>query len=326
MVWCDVVWCRGGESVDRSIGIELFDHTPTGNQYAEAGTPRPLLPGEISIKKQNAEKEKKEDPWTLKKTGAYGFSSYSTAGGSGSGSGSGFGSGGGVSTGGAAGTTAAASGSGPVASTGPITVLTATQLAAQQNSGPATVRMPVVSVLRINNNELSGWNDFMPCLNQLLFEPVHNLNWLDLSHNRLSSVDPAIATLTNLQVLYLHGNAITDISQLNKLSACKQLTKLAVHGNQYISTHPESKKKSVARLEDTAFYRSRLIYTLQDTNLKMLDFSAITPRDRQYALVWFQNHSKRKAKPGASLSPNKANTVTPPTPPSTKSPSAKAKK
>ena len=122
-------------------------------------------------------------------------------------------------------------------------------------------------------------------------------------------------------MLYLHGNAITDINQLTKLAALRALTKLAVHGNELITFHADTKKKHVQRLEDAAFYRHRIIYTLQHTNLKMLDFAAITPRDRQYALVWHTNHSKRKTKPGASLSPKR---MPPPPPPPAASPHKKS--
>ncbi len=69
----------------------------------------------------------------------------------------------------------------------------------------------------------------------------------------------SVAELKQLQVLYLHGNNITDMSELHKLSSLKQLTKLAVHGNELISIEPDTKKKSVARLGDTPFYRSRYV-------------------------------------------------------------------
>lgn len=252
---------------------ELLTHPPTGNAYSGPGQARPLLPGE-AVKKKDDEKDKQKDEpyWAKKGYGYGGFSSYSTP------------------TPAAAATPAH---TGVGHSVQPITIITAQQLAAQQNSGPATVQMPVVGVLRVNNNELSAWTECLPTLTLLLWQPALNLNWIDLSHNKLTTIDPCLVGMTNLQVLYLHGNCITEFSQVPKLAALSKLTKLSLHGNELITTDADTKRKSVARLEDTPFYRSRLVHTLQGTNLKQLDFSAVTPRDRQYAAIWYQNHSKR---------------------------------
>jgi len=40
----------------------------------------------------------------------------------------------------------------------------------------------------------------------------------------------------SLQILYLHGNAIKDIKEVDKLAKLKSLRKLALHGNSLHTT------------------------------------------------------------------------------------------
>jgi hypothetical protein len=49
--------------------------------------------------------------------------------------------------------------------------------------------MPVVSVLRVNNNELSDYTQFLPTLSLMLWQPTLHLHWLDLSYNKLTTID-----------------------------------------------------------------------------------------------------------------------------------------
>ncbi len=61
--------------------------------------------------------------------------------------------------------------------------------------------MPVVSVVRVNNNELSDYTQFLPTLSLLVWQPTLNLHWLDLSYNKLTSIDSVCTTLHRTALL-----------------------------------------------------------------------------------------------------------------------------
>ena len=81
-------------------------------------------------------------------------------------------------------------------------------------------------------------------------------------------------------MLYLHGNSIEKISEIDKLSKLHYLRTLTLHGNPIE--------------EDVSGYRQHVISKLPQ--LKNLDFSAVTKQDRASAHTWDQMISKgRKA-------------------------------
>ncbi|XP_008064275.1 transmembrane O-methyltransferase isoform X1 [Carlito syrichta] len=84
--------------------------------------------------------------------------------------------------------------------------------------------------LWLNNNVLSDLKDFKQVASQLLEHP-ENLAWIDLSFNDLTSIDPVLTTLLNLSVLYLHGNSIQQLGEVNKLAVLPRLRSLTLHGN-----------------------------------------------------------------------------------------------
>jgi hypothetical protein len=102
----------------------------------------------------------------------------------------------------------------------------------------------------------------------------------------------AISWLTALQVLYLHGNQLTSIKDVTLLASLTKLQKLSLHGNELVKQE-EGKEKVVKRLEETPYYRHRVILELRHTNLKQLDFVTITPRDREHSLVYESNFKKK---------------------------------
>ena len=67
----------------------------------------------------------------------------------------------------------------------------------------------------------------------------------------------------NLTVLYLHGNSIFKLSEVDKLAKLSKLKSLALHGND---------------IETTPGYRSYVISHIPQ--LKTLDFSGVTKTDR----------------------------------------------
>lgn len=60
---------------------------------------------------------------------------------------------------------------------------------------------------------------------------LENLAWINLSFNDLTSIDPALTTFFKLCVLYLHGNSIQRLGEVNKLAVLPQLRSLTLHGN-----------------------------------------------------------------------------------------------
>ncbi|XP_047371939.1 leucine-rich repeat-containing protein 51 isoform X2 [Sciurus carolinensis] len=84
--------------------------------------------------------------------------------------------------------------------------------------------------LWLNNNVLNDLKDFNQVVSQLLEHP-ENLAWIDLSFNDLTSIDPILTTFFNLSVLYLHGNSIQSLGEVNKLAVLPRLRSLTLHGN-----------------------------------------------------------------------------------------------
>ena len=70
-------------------------------------------------------------------------------------------------------------------------------------------------------------------------------------------------------MLYLHGNNIGSLSQVNKLSALSMLRTLTLHGNP-IEVEPGYKQHVLSALP----------------NLQTLDFSGITKSDKATAGTW----------------------------------------
>uniref|UniRef100_A0A9L0ST64 Leucine-rich repeat-containing protein 51 n=2 Tax=Equus caballus TaxID=9796 RepID=A0A9L0ST64_HORSE len=84
--------------------------------------------------------------------------------------------------------------------------------------------------LWLNNNVLNDLKDFSHVVSQLLEHP-EKLAWIDLSFNDLTSIDPVLTTFFNLSVLYLHGNSIQRLGEVNKLAVLPRLRSLTLHGN-----------------------------------------------------------------------------------------------
>eukprot|EP00731_Ephydatia_muelleri_P030996 Em0022g510a len=139
------------------------------------------------------------------------------------------------------------------------------------------------TAFRVNNNLLSDWAGFMDTLEALIVNPAHNLAWLDLSFNDLKSIDSAILQLPNLTMLYLHGNNIMDLEEVDKLSALPKLITLSLHGNP---------------LEATKGYYQYVLSKVPQ--LKTLDFTGVSRADKDTATVWstmIAPKPKKKKKP-----------------------------
>ena len=64
-----------------------------------------------------------------------------------------------------------------------------------------------------------------------LFDYPEELAFLDLSFNRLTSIDDVILQYPKLTVLYLHQNKITDLHEVSKLAKLTNLRSLTLNGN-----------------------------------------------------------------------------------------------
>ncbi|XP_028655197.1 leucine rich repeat containing 51 isoform X2 [Erpetoichthys calabaricus] len=107
------------------------------------------------------------------------------------------------------------------------------------------------------------------------------LSWIDLSFNDLSTIEPVLTSFKDLKVLYLHGNGIPKMSEVDKLAVLPHLQNLTLHGNP---------------IEGEKGYRNYVITVLP--HLKNLDFSGVTKQERGMAKLWkrtLSRHGKRTA-------------------------------
>lgn len=144
------------------------------------------------------------------------------------------------------------------------------------------------TALRLNNNMLGDWYGFSKTMVKLFLEPARHLAWLDLAFNDLKTIDSvsaspshdqnsphhsaltqAILDLPNLTTLYLHGNNLGRIAEVDKLSSLTWLKSLTLHGNPI--------KMNVG-------YRQYVLSRLPQ--LQSLDFSGVTKSDRATANTW----------------------------------------
>jgi Leucine-rich repeat (LRR) protein len=63
------------------------------------------------------------------------------------------------------------------------------------------------------------------------------LQWLDISHNHLETLDYDFKTVPLLRTLYLHCNYLFDMNNLIKLSNLDNLKTLTIHGNPLTSVN-----------------------------------------------------------------------------------------
>ncbi|XP_038055233.1 leucine-rich repeat-containing protein 51-like [Patiria miniata] len=130
--------------------------------------------------------------------------------------------------------------------------------------------------VKLNNNQLSEMAGLDVTFEKIVESP-EEMTWLDLSFNDFSKIDPLLLQYTKLKVLYLHGNNISNLSEVDKLAGLPNLIALTLHGNP---------------LEDQKGYRQSLVAKLPQ--LKKIDFSSITKSDRQNAVTWERVYGKRK--------------------------------
>ncbi|XP_044059450.1 leucine rich repeat containing 51 isoform X1 [Siniperca chuatsi] len=130
--------------------------------------------------------------------------------------------------------------------------------------------------LRLNNNSITDLHDLQKTVCHFLAEPSQ-LAWLDLSFNKISHIDQVLSELRELRVLYLHGNSIFILSEVDRLGALPHLHTITLHGNV---------------IETNKAYRNRVISALP--RLKTMDFSAVTRQERVMAKIWHNRSRSSK--------------------------------
>ena len=84
------------------------------------------------------------------------------------------------------------------------------------------------TAIRLNNNSLSSLSDLYTTMSTLLVNP-NWLGWIDLSFNDISKIDPCFSQFPELRLIYLHGNAIEKLSEVDVLKKVKKLHTLTLH-------------------------------------------------------------------------------------------------
>lgn len=87
------------------------------------------------------------------------------------------------------------------------------------------------TALFLRYNKLTKTEGFLEVVRELLPAEWDHLVWVDLSHNRLSTVDPEWAALPSLKNLYLHVNFIGQFKELEPLRQAQKLRTFTIHGN-----------------------------------------------------------------------------------------------
>ncbi|XP_026154634.1 leucine-rich repeat-containing protein 51 [Mastacembelus armatus] len=130
--------------------------------------------------------------------------------------------------------------------------------------------------LRLNNNNISELSDLQKTVSHFLAEPSQ-LRWLDLSFNNITHIDQVLCELHELRVLYLHGNSIFILSEVDRLGVLPHLHSITLHGNA---------------IEINKAYRNRVISVLPQ--IKTMDFNVVTQQERVMAKIWHHsyNHSR----------------------------------
>lgn len=120
----------------------------------------------------------------------------------------------------------------------------------------------IATSIRLNNNTISDLANLQMIMSKILVN-WHWLAWIDLSFNDISVLDVSFSDFPELRLIYLHGNAIEHMKEVDKLKSVRNLHTLTLHGNP---------------LEMTENYRYHVLTKLP--YLKSLDFSAVTKQEK----------------------------------------------
>ena len=134
------------------------------------------------------------------------------------------------------------------------------------------------TALKMANNEIATIVDLRQHLVPILNAPW-TLTLLDLSNNQLRTVGTALQELPNLSMLYLHGNELSELSELALVMHLKQLRRFTAHG------------QTLAGLRHYRWHALSLLPTL-----RQLDLSPVTRQECDRAAVWHRDNEKAVAR------------------------------
>jgi Leucine-rich repeat (LRR) protein len=127
-----------------------------------------------------------------------------------------------------------------------------------------------VKCIKVNNNHIQDASTLLEVANEIILQP-DSITWIDFSFNNLHQIDQVFCQFPALQILYLHGNSIDNIKEVDKLSRVSTLRKLALHGNT---------------METTKHYR---IYVISRcAQLINFDMNTVTKAERETAASIFR--------------------------------------
>lgn len=152
--------------------------------------------------------------------------------------------------------------------------------AKKRNERKLRTRKETVAI-RLNNNFLQTVADLPRVLTHLNLVPRFetNLMWLDLSFNQLTKIDKEILEFKALKILYLHGNKIEKLSQVEKLAGLTNLEKLTINAN------PELEKQKIYR----RFTAGAL------PQIRSLDQTCVTKEENRAARKFYLNYIQLRA-------------------------------
>lgn len=139
------------------------------------------------------------------------------------------------------------------------------------------VLQKVTIAVKLNNNSIDTITDLPVALESAMDDPLRNLQWIDLSFNQLTTIEPALLQFTQMKALYLHGNRIKALQSVERLRQLKLLISLTLNGNP---------------IESTKCYRAFVIGALD--NLRTLDHTSITEDELEVAKSWYVGHLRRE--------------------------------
>lgn len=136
--------------------------------------------------------------------------------------------------------------------------------------------------INISNNDLENLH-FLESLLQHIskqknIEPLNNysnISSLDISFNKITTINDQLFLLTNLKTLYLHSNKINDLNEIQKLTSLTKLRRLTLENNPIMELYNK-------------FYRSLVIHYLPQ--IKWLDFHTISKVEKNKASISFNTH------------------------------------
>lgn len=147
-------------------------------------------------------------------------------------------------------------------------------------SKPQGIRIrKITTAVKLNNNLLETTACLPQSLEFAMSSPLVTLQWLDLSFNMLTTIEPPLLRFENLKALYLHGNCIRCLSSVERLCKLKKLISLTLNGNP---------------IESSRSYRSYVIGCLR--GIKSLDHSTVTEDETNGSISWYKGFLLRKAR------------------------------